>query len=190
MQVSRSFCASSGAAILLALLGLAACAPAATPVSPAQAPTTVPSAAATSVPAVETAATTPGSAADAAVKVARIQGFGLFLTDNADRTLYAYANDTKDTSNCTSSCSQNWPPFIAHATPQAPSGIDASLLVTFKRPDGTLQVEYDSHPLYYFAGDKNPGDVKGQGVGNLWHVLSPRGNPMMNAFSPSATSTP
>jgi predicted lipoprotein with Yx(FWY)xxD motif len=190
MNISRSLFASSGIVVLLAILGLAACAPAATPVSPAQAPTAIPSATATTAPAVATAAPTAGAAADTAVKVARIQGFGLFLTDNADRTLYAYANDTKDTSNCTGSCSQNWPPFIAHATPQAPSGINASLLVTFKRPDGTLQVEYDSHPLYYFAGDKNTGDVKGQGIGNLWHVLSPRGNPMMNAFSPSATSIP
>ncbi|MGE5264579.1 MAG: hypothetical protein ACM3S0_14460, partial [Acidobacteriota bacterium] len=166
MKNSRSLFASSGIIILLAMLGLAACAPAAAPVAPAQAPTVVP-----------TVAMPPasGAAADAAVKVARIQGFGLFLTDNADRTLYAYANDTQDTSNCTGNCLQNWPPFIAHTTPQAPSGINASLLTTFSRPDGTLQVEYDSHPLYYFVGDKNPLDVKGQGVGNVWHVLSPRG---------------
>ncbi len=141
--------------------------------------------------AVPTAAAAPGgAAAEAAVKVARIQGFGLFLTDNDDRTLYAYANDTKDTSNCTGNCIQNWPPFIAHATPQAPSNINPSLLTTFKRPDGTLQVEYDGRPLYYFVGDKKPGDVKGQNVGNVWHVLSPRGNPMLNPFAPSATSTP
>lgn len=181
MKNSRSLFASLGVIVLLALLGLAACAPAAAPAAPAQAPTVVPTIAMTPAPA---------SAADAAVKVARIQGFGLFLTDNADRTLYAFANDTKDTSNCTGSCLQNWPPFIAHATPQAPSGINASLLTTFSRPDGTLQVEYDSHPLYYFVGDKNPLEVKGQGVGNVWHVLSPRGNPMMNPFSPAATATP
>ncbi len=177
MGISRSLCVTS-IAILLVLLGLAACAPAAAPTSPAQVPTAT------------TAAAPGGAAADAAVKVARIQGFGLFLTDNDDRTLYAYANDTKDTSNCTGNCIQNWPPFIAHATPQVPSNINPSLLTTFKRPDGTLQVEYDGRPLYYFVGDKKPGDVKGQNVGNVWHVLSPRGNPMLNPFAPSATSTP
>lgn len=190
MKNSRSLFASSGIIVLLTMLGLAACAPAATPASPAQAPTVVPPVAATTAPAASTPAMVPGTAADAAVKVARIQGFGLFLTDNADRTLYAYANDTKDSSNCAGTCAQNWPPFIAHATPQAPSGINASLLTTFNRPDGMLQVEYDGHPLYYFVGDKSAGDVKGQGVGNQWHVLSPRGNPMMNALSPSATATP
>jgi predicted lipoprotein with Yx(FWY)xxD motif len=133
---------------------------------------------------------TAGLPADAAVKVDRVQGFGLFLTDNADRTLYAFANDVKDTSNCTGTCSQNWPAFIVPATPLAPSNLNAALLTTFSRPDGKLQAEYDSHPLYYYVGDKNPGDVKGQGIGNLWHVLSPRGNPMMNAYSPGATSTP
>ncbi|MCL4393531.1 MAG: hypothetical protein M1482_01745 [Chloroflexi bacterium] len=46
---------------------------------------------------------------------------------------------------------------------------------------------YDGHPLYYYAGDKSPGDVKGHGIGGLWHVLSPRGNPMTNAAPPTAT---
>ncbi len=137
-----------------------------------------------------TTATGSSSAANAAVKITRVQGFGLFLTDNAGRTLYAYAKDAKDTSSCTGKCLQNWPPFIAAAIPQAPSNINASLLTLFKRPDGTLQVEYDGHPLYYFAGDKNPGDIKGQGIGNVWHVLSPRGNPMMNPYSSSPTNTP
>src|SRR5512143_3901772 len=107
MKNSRSLFASLRVIVLLAMLGLAACAPAAAPAAPAQAPTVVPAVAATAAPAATTAATVPGAAADAAVKVARIQGFGLFLTDNADRTLYAYANDTKDTSNCAGSCLQN-----------------------------------------------------------------------------------
>lgn len=188
MHVSR-FVVTASLLMLLAGVGLAGCAPAAVPIQPAQAPTVAAPAATSAAPAA-TAAATSGGAADAAVKVARVQGFGLFLTDNADRTLYAYANDTKDNATCTAACAQEWPPFIAHATPQAPSNINASLLTTFKRSDGTLQVEYDSHPLYYFSGDQNPGDIKGQGIGNVWHVLSPRGNPMLNGYNPSATTTP
>jgi predicted lipoprotein with Yx(FWY)xxD motif len=187
MQLSR-FAITGIVMILLAAIGLAGCAPAAAPAQPAQAPTAAAPATTPAAPAAP-AATTSG-AADAAVKVARVQGFGLFLTDNADRTLYAYANDTKDTSNCTAACAQKWPAFIAHATPQAPSNINASLLTTFKRPDGTLQVEYDSHPLYYFSGDQKPGDVNGRGVGSVWHVLSPRGNPMLNGYNPAPTITP
>ncbi len=149
----------------------------------------VPTSAPTSAPAVS-APTESSGTANSAIKVARVQGFGLFLTDNAGRTLYAYAKDTKDASNCSGSCLQNWPPFIAPAIPQAPSNINPSLLTMLKRSDGTMQVEYDGHPLYYYAGDTAPGDVKGQGIGNAWHVLSPRGNPMLNPYAPAATPTP
>ncbi len=124
------------------------------------------------------------------VKLARVTGFGLFLTDGTNRTLYAFANDTKDASNCSGSCVQNWPPFTAQGQPQADTGINASLLGTITRADGATQVTYDGHPLYYFVGDKNPGDIKGQGINGVWHVLSPRGNPMNNSVVPGATATP
>lgn len=183
----------------LAVLALAACAPAATPPTPAP-PTAAPIVAATlaptlaptsasAAPAATTAATSSASSGAVTVKLAQIQGFGLFLTDDAGRTLYAYDNDTKDTSNCTGNCLQNWPPFLVRSMPQAGDRINASLLSTFNRSDGTMQAEYDGHPLYYYAKDKNPGDVLGHGVGNVWHVLSPRGSPMTNA-APTATKTP
>lgn len=173
MRVFPSTVVISCLVMLIAVLGFAACAQTTSRPTSAQPPTAI-----------------PPAAADAAVKVVRVQGFGLYLTDNANRTLYAYAKDSKDTSDCVDACTQNWPPFLAPRTPLAPSGINASLLGTFARPDGNLQVEYDGHPLYYFAGDKAPGDVKGQGVGQAWHVLSPRGNPMLNAYSPTGTPTP
>ncbi len=143
----------------------------------------------TSAPAVSAPIESSG-AANSAIKVVRVQSFGLFLTDNAGRTLYAFTEDTKDASNCTGNCLQNWPPFIAPAVPQAPSNINPSLLTMLTRSDGTMQVEYDGHPLYYYTGDITAGDVKGQGIGNAWHVLSPRGNPMLNSYAPSATATP
>jgi predicted lipoprotein with Yx(FWY)xxD motif len=135
-----------------------------------------------------------GAAANSAIKVARIQGFGLFLTDNADRTLYAFDKDTKDTSACSGTCSTNWPAFTADTLPQAvnapnTSFLNTSLLGFITRTDGSKQVTYDGHPLYYYSGDKNPGDVKGHGIGGLWHVLSPRGNPMTNPAPPTATPT-
>ncbi len=168
---------------LLAIAGLAACAPAATPTPPTPVPTQAPA------PAPTTAANSSSTDAGAEIKLAQIQGFGLFLTDNAGRTLYAFDKDVKDTSNCTGTCLQNWPPFDVKGTPQAGDRINATLISTFTHSDGTIQAEYDGHPLYYYTGDKKPGDVKGHGVGGVWHVLSPRGNPMLNA-APSATSTP
>jgi predicted lipoprotein with Yx(FWY)xxD motif len=183
----------------LAVLALAACAPAATPPTAAP-PTAAPPIAATSAPTsapttasaasvATTAATSNASTGAVTVKLAQIQGFGLFLTDDAGRTLYEFDNDTKDTSNCAGNCLQNWPPFLVRSLPQAGDRVNASLLSTFTRSDGTMQAEYDGHPLYYYAKDKNPGDVLGHGVGNVWHVLSPRGSPMTNP-APTATKTP
>ena len=50
---------------------------------------------------------------------------------------------------------------------------------TSPRADGTQQITYDGHPLYYFAGDKAPGDVRGQGIHNFgggWYVVTPGGD--------------
>jgi len=211
----RTIFISAGVVVMLALGGLAACAPAATPIPPPPPPTTTslplpppspmtaslppttmpptPSAAGTRalIPVTGASATsTPGGPANALIRVARIQGFGLFLTDNANRTLYAFANDTKDASNCTGNCTQNWPPFTAQSAPQVDSPLNATLVTMVTRQDGTMQVSYDGHPLYYYSGDMNPGDVKGHGIGNVWHVLSPRGSPMTNPPPPTATSAP
>ena len=63
--------------------------------------------------------------------------------------------------------------------PTAGKGALASLLGTTPRPDGTTQVTYKGHPLYYFAKDKDAGDSYGQGsksFGAGWYVLAPSGN--------------
>jgi len=209
MNISRSLAArlfstiaiTALAALVLSAVEGCAPAPAAAPAPTAAPPTAAPIAttapAATVAPTAALVATTAASSATdptSVIKLGRIQNFGLFLTDGADRTLYATDNDKKDTSTCTGNCLQNWPAFIVRATPQAAPplpgttiGISATLISTFTRADGTMQVEYDGRPLYYFSGDKNPGDVNGHNVGNVWHVLSPRGSPMTN---PAPTKAP
>jgi predicted lipoprotein with Yx(FWY)xxD motif len=44
---------------------------------------------------------------------------------------------------------------------------------TFARADGTMQIAYNAAPLYYFAADQKAGDLKGEGVANLWTVAKP-----------------
>jgi predicted lipoprotein with Yx(FWY)xxD motif len=54
----------------------------------------------------------------------------------------------------------------------------AALLGTTKRVDGTVEVRYAAHPLYYFVGDTRPGQVAGQGIdafGAEWYIVSPSG---------------
>ena len=86
--------------------------------------------------------------------------------------------DTGTASTCYTSCANVWPPLLTDGTPQAGTGVDASLLGTTTRTDGKVEVTYAGHPLYYFVKDKAPGDITGQGIngfGGLWWVVSPAG---------------
>lgn len=99
---------------------------------------------------------------------------GTVLTDGAGKTLYTWDRDTGPASTCTGNCAATWPPLVLASgvtTPVAGPGV--SLLTTAPRPDDAtkLQVNWDGKPLYYYAADTAPGDVKGDGVGGTWHVV-------------------
>jgi predicted lipoprotein with Yx(FWY)xxD motif len=121
----------------------------------------------------------PSSAgAPATVAVATNSKLGQILVDATGRTLYLFVADTGSSSTCTGSCAQYWPPLLTNGAPQAGTGANASLLSTTKRTDGTTEVTYGGHPLYYVITDHNPGDATGQAVNNfgaLWWVVSPTG---------------
>jgi len=69
--------------------------------------------------------------------------------------------------------------------------IDSSKVTTVQRSDGTTQIAYNGHPLYYYSGDAAPGDTKGQGLNGSWFVISPDGTPMQSGGSSApAGSTP
>jgi len=109
---------------------------------------------------------------------------GEIVADGQGRSLYLFKADTGTTSTCVSAgCVAEWPPFIASGTPQAAAGLDATQLGTTTRPDGRQQVTYNGHPLYYFAGDSQPGTTAGQGLndnGGLWYVVHTDGTPVDN----------
>jgi predicted lipoprotein with Yx(FWY)xxD motif len=85
---------------------------------------------------------------------------GKALTGSHGRTLYLFEADKHRTSACTGACAKAWPPDTVTGAPDAGSGVSQALLGTIKRPDGTLQVTYNGHPLYYFIGDKAAGTAK------------------------------
>ena len=91
---------------------------------------------------------------------------GSYLTDLKGMTLYTYAKDTTGVSNCTGKCLTLWPAYVA---PSQAGTYPANVRV-IKRTDGTLQYTWKGIPLYYFAQDKNSGEVNGQGVGGVWNV--------------------
>ncbi len=90
------------------------------------------------------------------------------LTDAKGMTLYTFDKDTKNTSSCTGQCLLNWPPFMVSG--QVPTSLPENL-GTMKKADGSMQYTYKGMPLYYYVGDKKPGDMTGDGVGGVWHVV-------------------
>ena len=124
-----------------------------------------------------TPAPTSTSGSAAMVKTAN-GSLGTFLVDAKGRSLYLWVADKGSTSTCSGGCAQAWPPLTTTGKPQAGSGATASLLGTTQRSDGTLEVTYAGHPLYYFAGDTTPGQTTGQGsegFGAYWWVVAPSG---------------
>lgn len=131
-------------------------------------------------------------AGGAAVVMAHSGPLGQYLTDASGKTLYLFAADTGTTSTCTGTCAVFWPPFTTTGTPTVGSGAQASLLTTSKRADGSMQVDYNGHPLYYYKADNAAGDATGQGLnlsGGLWWVVSPAGDAITTAAGPSASSS-
>jgi predicted lipoprotein with Yx(FWY)xxD motif len=100
---------------------------------------------------------------------------GQTLVDAAGRTLYAFTKDTGGESTCYGDCEVTWPALTVQGAPAAGDGVEASLLATTDRKDGSAQITYKGMPLYHFSGDKQPGDTNGQGVGGVWFAVSPDG---------------
>ena len=154
----------------------AACSPTTGSTNPyGAAPSTAPSAAPVAVPSPPPA--TP-AATGTAINVGGTK-LGQVLVDSNGITVYLFLADKGTASSCNSaSCVQYWPPVLTNGAPQAGTGVDATLLGTTTRTDGTTQVTYASHPLYLFLSDMKAGDVTGQGVnafGAPWYVVSPSG---------------
>jgi predicted lipoprotein with Yx(FWY)xxD motif len=126
-----------------------------------------------------TSTPTPAAASGSGATVKTASGGpGRFLVDAEGRALYLWVADKGSTSTCSGGCAQAWPPLTTTGKLQAGSGAKASLLGTTKRSDGTLEVTYAGHPLYYFAGDTQPGQTNGQGnddFGADWWVVAPNG---------------
>jgi predicted lipoprotein with Yx(FWY)xxD motif len=171
MKIARNHLTLGVALMVTAFAGLVACAPAATPPPPTVAPT--------NVPAPTTAPTTaPAQAAAFTIELAQKDQLGKFLADGQGRTLYLFTKDIPGTSNCTDKCAQSWPPILSGAAPDLKEGLNASLIGTTQRKEGTTQLTYNGWPLYYYGKDQQAGDTTGQAVGNVWWVISAEGNPV------------
>jgi predicted lipoprotein with Yx(FWY)xxD motif len=121
--------------------------------------------------AAEEEAAAPGQAVVALTEHADL---GPFLVDGEGMTLYLFTRDDPGVTNCYGGCAEAWPPLLTEAgmAPVAEEGVTGELSVV-EREDGSQQVAYNDMPLYYYRDDVEPGDIVGQGRGNVWFVLNP-----------------
>jgi len=99
-------------------------------------------------------------------------------------TVYLFEGDQGSKPNCDSACAKAWPPLTTSGNPSAGGRASSSDLGTTMRSDGTEQVTYKGHPLYYFIKDKDDGDAYGQGAhafGADWYVVAPSGDKVDNS---------
>jgi predicted lipoprotein with Yx(FWY)xxD motif len=108
----------------------------------------------------------------------RSSAYGQILFDGHGRALYAFTRDRGIRSACAGACATRWPPFIVRGRPRAEAGVGGRLIGTTRRPDGRLQATYAGRPLYFYVGDRQPGQVLCQNVtefGGVWLVLRASG---------------
>jgi predicted lipoprotein with Yx(FWY)xxD motif len=104
--------------------------------------------------------------------------YGPILAAGRGRALYLFTADKGKTSSCSGDCATAWPPYVVKSKPTALSGVKPGLTGTTRRGDGKLQATYAGHPVYFYTGDNEPGEVLCQAVnefGGYWYVLRSNG---------------
>jgi predicted lipoprotein with Yx(FWY)xxD motif len=120
---------------------------------------------------------------------------GQIIVDGRGMTVYIFDKDVANSgkSSCAGTCATIWPPVVAKGDTPSVSGVTGKV-GTITATDGkSKQLTINGLPVYYFAKDSAPGDVKGQGVQNVWWVLDPAGTKismMAPASSAPASSAP
>lgn len=108
----------------------------------------------------------------------RSSEYGRILFDGRGFVLYGFTADKKRRSVCAGACATAWPPYLVERAPRAGRGVTESLLGTIRRAGGKRQVTYAGRPLYYYVGDRRPGQILCQDVfefGGDWLVVRPSG---------------
>jgi predicted lipoprotein with Yx(FWY)xxD motif len=141
------------------------------------------------------ATTTSAASTQAAVEITtKSNKLGTVLAAGPKKlTVYLFEGDKGGKPTCSGSCASVWPPVPAGGgSPHASGGLQASLVGSVTRPDGSRQLTYAGHPLYYYTRDGDSGDAYGQGVngfGALWYALTPSGTAVKSSGSSGSGSS-
>jgi predicted lipoprotein with Yx(FWY)xxD motif len=104
--------------------------------------------------------------------------YGRVLFGAGNRAIYIFDRERSSRSECYGACADAWPPVITEGKPRAEGDVQAELLSTITRRDGSKQIAYNCHPLSYYVNDP-PGQVLCQDVsefGGVWLVVDRSGD--------------
>ena len=132
--------------------------------------------------------TAGASAAAGGVTQLSVRGsdYGKVLFGPGGRAVYMYVPDRRSKSTCYGSCARSWHPLLTNGAPLAGPGVEATLVGTTTRRDGSVQVTFNGHPLYYdnMSGESTAaGEIGCQHLdinGGIWLILKPNGQPNMS----------
>ncbi len=162
----------------------------ATPASPSAAPSTALPSAPTGTPDVTHTETprervqprssrTSEAAREGTVVTTARSDFGTMLFDSTGQAIYLFDSEATSRPECYGQCAEAWPPVLTHGKPIADGAVRTDLLGTTRRADGSTQITYAGHPLYYYVHDGRD-EVLCHNVtefGGLWLVVTPGGAP-------------
>ena len=124
----------------------------------------------------------PASGGEATLSV-RGTDYGKVLFGPGGLAVYMFAPDRPSKSTCYGACAKAWHPLLTKGRPVAGLGVKTNLLGTTRRKDGTVQVTYNGHPLYFDneTGESNhAGEIGCQHFnvnGGIWLIMKPNGQP-------------
>ena len=94
------------------------------------------------------------------------------LMTNKGFAVYYYRADPMLKATCTGQCAHDWPPILA---PQGMMTISSSMTLprqlSVHQTANGAQVFYDSHALYTYAADMQPGTATGRAQDMLWYLV-------------------
>jgi len=101
------------------------------------------------------------------------------LFDRSGQAIYLFDRERTRTPNCYGACAESWPPVLASGQSRDHGRVDAALLGTTKRRDGSTQVTYGGHPLYFYAHEGKHQVLchNVEEYGGRWLVVRPNGQP-------------